>query len=41
VVEHCINRHKQWRGIATRSGKLACNSRAATVLVTALFRINA
>ncbi len=24
VVERCINRLKQWRGIATRYGRLAC-----------------
>ncbi|GLW67588.1 IS5 family transposase [Actinomadura rubrobrunea] len=41
VVERCINRLKQWRGIATRFDKLARNFRAAIVLVTALFWINA
>ncbi|WP_285498024.1 transposase [Actinomadura sp. NBRC 104425] len=41
VVERCLNRLKQWRGIATRFDKLARNFRAAIVLVTALFWINA
>ncbi|WP_312875028.1 IS5 family transposase, partial [Actinomadura litoris] len=36
VVERCIGRLKQWRGIATRYDKLARNYRAAIVLVTAL-----
>ncbi|MEU8310781.1 transposase [Actinomadura sp. NPDC048955] len=36
VVERCIGRLKQWRGIATRFDKLARNYRAAIVLVTAL-----
>ncbi|GAA1832527.1 hypothetical protein GCM10009735_80210 [Actinomadura chokoriensis] len=41
VVERCIGRLKQWRGIATRFDKLARNYRAAIVLVTALLWINA
>ncbi|MEV4008172.1 transposase, partial [Actinomadura sp. NPDC049753] len=40
VVERCIGRLKQWRGIATRFDKLARNYRAAIVLVTALLWIN-
>ncbi|MEU8310794.1 IS5 family transposase [Actinomadura sp. NPDC048955] len=40
VVEHCIGRLKQWRGIATRFDKLAGNYQAAIVLVTALLWIN-
>jgi transposase len=39
VVERCIGRLKQWRGIATRYDKLARNYRAAVVLVTALLWI--
>jgi transposase len=41
VVEGCIGRLKQWRGIATRLDKLVRNHRAAIVLVTPLLRINA
>ncbi|MEV4258162.1 transposase, partial [Spirillospora sp. NPDC049652] len=40
VVERCIGRLKQWRGIATRFDKLARHYRAAIVLVTALLWIN-
>jgi transposase len=32
VVERCINRLKQWRGIATRCEKRAVNYRAAVVI---------
>lgn len=35
VVERCVNKLKQWRGIATRYEKRACNYRAA-VTVAAL-----
>jgi transposase len=35
VVERCVNRLKQWRGIATRYEKRAVNYRAA-VIITAL-----
>jgi transposase len=35
VVERCVNRLKQWRGIATRYDKRAVNYRAA-VIVAAL-----
>ncbi|GGV40691.1 hypothetical protein GCM10010182_76610 [Actinomadura cremea] len=40
VVERCIGRLTQWRGIATRFDKLARNYRAGIVLVTALLWIN-
>ncbi|MEV4255222.1 transposase, partial [Spirillospora sp. NPDC049652] len=40
VVERCMGRLKQWRGIATRFDKLARHYRAAIVLVTALLWIN-
>lgn len=40
VVERCIGRLKQWRGIATRYDKLARNYQAAITLVTALLWIN-
>jgi transposase len=32
VVERCVNRLKQWRGIATRYEKRAVNYRAAIVI---------
>jgi len=32
VVERCVNRLKQWRGIATRYEKRACNYRAMVVI---------
>lgn len=43
MVERCIGRLKQWRGIATRYDQLARNYRpsAAIVLVTALLWIKA
>jgi transposase len=34
VVERCVNRLKQWRGIATRFDKRAANFRAAIVIVS-------
>jgi transposase len=34
VVERCINRLKQWRGLATRNEKRAANYRAMVVLAT-------
>ena len=34
VVERCMNRLKQWRGIATRFDKRAANYRAAVVIVS-------
>jgi transposase len=34
VVERCVNRLKQWRGIATRFDKRAANHRAAVVIVS-------
>jgi transposase len=33
VVERCANRLKQWRGIATRYEKRACDYRTAVVIV--------
>jgi transposase len=33
MVERCANRLKQWRGIATRYEKRACNYRTAVVIV--------
>jgi len=33
VAERCVNRLKQWRGIATRYEKRAVNYRAAVVLI--------
>ena len=33
VVERCVNRLKQWRGIASRCEKRAVNYRAAVVIV--------
>jgi transposase len=32
VVERCVNRFKQWRGLATRYEKQAVNYRAAVVI---------
>ncbi len=32
VLERCVNRLKQWRGIATRYEKWAVNYRAAVVI---------
>jgi transposase len=34
VVERCINRLKQWRGLATRYEKRAANYRALVVLAS-------
>ena len=34
VVERCVNRLKQWRGIATRYEKRALNYRAAVVIAS-------
>lgn len=34
VVERCINRLKQWRGLATRYEKRAVNSRAMVVIAS-------
>jgi transposase len=34
VVERCVNRLKQWRGIATRYEKRAVNFRAAVVIAS-------
>jgi transposase len=32
VIEQCVNRLKQWRGIATRYGKRASNYRAMAAI---------
>ena len=34
VVEQCINRLKQWRGLATRYEKRAVNERAMIVIAS-------
>lgn len=34
VLERCVNRLKQWRGIATRFDKRAANYRAAVMIVS-------
>ena len=34
VVERCVNRLKQWRGVATRYEKRACNYRATVVIAS-------
>lgn len=34
VVERCVNRLKQWRGVATRYEKRAANYRATVVIVS-------
>lgn len=34
VVERCVNRLKQWRGIATRYDKRAANYRAMVVIAS-------
>jgi transposase len=34
VVERCINRLKQWRGLATRYEKRAANSRAMIAIAS-------
>jgi transposase len=36
VVERCVNRLKQWRGIATRFEKRAANYRAMVVLASTM-----
>jgi transposase len=40
VVERCIGRLKQWRGLATRYDKVAHHYQAALTLVSALLWIN-
>ena len=41
VVERCVNRLKQWRGIATRFDKRAANYRAAVVIASLLLWLDA
>jgi transposase len=40
VVERCINRLKQWRGLATRYEKRALNYRAMVVLASIVVWLN-
>ncbi len=40
VVERCVNRLKQWRGIATRYDKRAANYRAAVVVAALMIWLN-
>lgn len=39
VVERCINRLKQWRGIATRVDQRAVNDRAMVVVASLMIRL--
>lgn len=41
VVERCINRYKQWRGIATRYDKKAVNYRGGLVLASVILWLKA
>lgn len=41
VVERCVNRLKQWRGIATRFEKRAANFRAMAVLAAIVIWLDA
>jgi len=41
AVERCVNRLKQWRGIATRFDKRAANYRAAVVIASLLLWLDA
>jgi transposase len=41
VMERCINRLKQWRGLATRFEKRAVNSRAMVVLAAIVLWLEA
>jgi len=40
VVERCVNKLKQWRGIATRYEKRAINYRAAVVIASLMVWLN-
>jgi transposase len=40
-VERCVNRLKQWRGIATRFEKRAVNYRASVVIVALVIWLEA
>jgi transposase len=40
VVERCINRLKQWRGLATRYEKRAVNYRAMVVIASLVIWLN-
>jgi transposase len=41
VVERCINRLKQWRGLATRYEKRAVNYRAMAVIASIVLWLEA
>jgi transposase len=41
VVERCINRLKQWRGLATRYAKRAANYRAMVVIASVVLWLDA
>jgi transposase len=41
VVERCVNRHKQWRGVATRYEKRAVNYRAMVVIAALVMWLTA
>jgi len=41
VIERCINRLKQWRGLATRYEKRAANYRALVVLASIVLWLEA
>ena len=41
VVERCVNRLKQWRGIATRYEKRAVNYRAMVVIASLMIWLTA
>ena len=41
VVERCVGRLKQWRGVATRYEKRAVNHRAMVVIAALVIRLTA
>ena len=41
VVERCVNKLKQWRGIATRYEKRACNYRAMVIIAALMIWLTA
>ncbi len=41
VVERCVNRLKQWRGVATRYEKRAANYRAMVVIAATMIWLGA
>ena len=40
VAERCVNRLKQWRGVATRYEKRAANYRAMAVIAALMIRLS-